>query len=100
MPIPIGIKLAADIEVLERSRSGNPFRARVRWTDPVTKTRPSKSETFGTEEQAQQWIDRLVRLSARDVDPIRACVTLAQYSADNMELALKGRARVHVAAEQ
>ncbi|MGW4246726.1 tyrosine-type recombinase/integrase [Nocardia sp. NPDC004722] len=88
--IPIGIKLTTDIEVLQRAGSGNPFRARVRWTDPVTKDRPSKSETFETRELAQAWLDRLIRLSARDIDPVRACVTLTQYGTDNMDLALKG----------
>lgn len=88
--IPIGIRLTTDIEVLTRARSGNPFRARVRWTDRATGNRPSKSETFESRELAQDWLDRLVRLSARDIDPMRACVTLTQYGTDNMDLALRG----------
>ncbi|MFJ4649704.1 tyrosine-type recombinase/integrase [Nocardia sp. NPDC088792] len=88
--MPIGIKLTSDIEVLERAGSGNPFRARVRWTDPETKARPSKSATFETEGQAQVWIDRLVRLAARDIDPIRASISLLQYGTDHMDLALVG----------
>ncbi|WP_040816268.1 tyrosine-type recombinase/integrase [Nocardia concava] len=87
---PIGIKLSTDIEVLHRAKSGKPFRARVRWTDPHTGDRPSKSETFATEEQAQVWIDRLVRASARGLDPFQATASLLQYGTENMDLALRG----------
>ena len=38
---PVGVSLSADIEY--RPTRPEPYRARVRWTDPATKRRKSKS---------------------------------------------------------
>jgi hypothetical protein len=46
-----------------------PFRARVRWIDPATKRPASKSESFGTVEQAQDWIDDMIRAAQGGLDP-------------------------------
>jgi hypothetical protein len=87
--IPVGVRLSSDIE--ERSDYGRrPFKARVRWTDPVTKKRPSLSEPFESREEAEAWIARLVRFAAQGVDPKTATMTLAEYGAANMDLALRG----------
>ncbi|MGX1773769.1 hypothetical protein ACWIGW_16780 [Nocardia brasiliensis] len=88
--IPLGIKLTADIEKLDRRRSSKTFRARVRWTNPLTKQRDSKSEAFETEDLAQAWIDQMKELARRGLDPIRANVTLLDYGEANMALALTG----------
>lgn len=88
--VPLGIKLTVDIEKLERRRSGKPFRARLRWTNPLTKQRDSKSEVFETEDLAQDWIDRMKELARRGLDPISANVTLLDYGEANMSLALSG----------
>ncbi|MFI6996215.1 tyrosine-type recombinase/integrase [Nocardia sp. NPDC050175] len=87
---PIGIKLTPDIETLQTKRGGKPFRARLRWHDPATKERRSKSESFETRELAQDWIDRMRRLSERGLDPRKANISLADYGTANLELALKG----------
>ncbi len=88
--VPIGIKLSTDIEVLERARSGNPFRARTRWTNPSTRNRDTKSETFPTRDQAEDWLARMSVLAARGITPIDASVTLEEYGKKNIELALNG----------
>ncbi|MCP2288758.1 hypothetical protein [Nocardia amikacinitolerans] len=87
--IPVGVRLSVDIE--ERSDYGRrPFKARVRWTDPVTKKRPSVSEPFETREEAEAWITRLERQAAQGIDPKTATMRLADYGEANMELALRG----------
>lgn len=88
--IPLGIKPTVDIEKLERRRSGKPFRTRLRWTNPLTKQRDSKSEVFETEDLAQAWIDKMKELARRGLDPISANVTLLDYGTANMSLALAG----------
>jgi hypothetical protein len=47
---PVGVTLSADVEHRPDRRA--PFRARVRWVDPATKRRQSKSEAFETEQAA------------------------------------------------
>ncbi len=87
--IPVGVRLSSDIE--ERPDYGRrPFKARVRWTDPVTKKRPSVSEPFETREEAEAWIARLERKAAQGIDPKTATMRLADYGGANMELALRG----------
>ncbi len=87
--IPVGVRLSSDIE--ERPDYGRrPFKARVRWTDPVTKKRPSVSEPFETREEAEAWIARLERKAAQGIDPKTATMRLADYGEANMELALRG----------
>ena len=56
---PTGVSLSADVE--QRPDRRAPFRARVRWIDPVTKRRVSRSEAFDTEEGAVNWIAGLQR---------------------------------------
>lgn len=87
---PLGIKLSHDIEIRQTRKGGNPFRARLRWTDPIAKERRSKSESFPTRELAEDWIDRMVRLSERGIDPVYANTSLADYGEVSMALALKG----------
>ncbi|MFF0527777.1 tyrosine-type recombinase/integrase [Nocardia amikacinitolerans] len=84
---PLGVELRTDIEVRDRAK---PFRARVRWIDPATKKRPSVSESFGTREDAEAWLDRVRQAAARGVDPKMATATLAVYGAANLERALRG----------
>ncbi|MGW0247588.1 tyrosine-type recombinase/integrase [Nocardia goodfellowii] len=85
--MPLGVEIRADIE--ERDRA-TPFRARVRWTDPVTKRRVSKSEAFLTREEAEQWIDRIRRAAARGVDPVTATATLKDYGKAHWDTAMRG----------
>ena len=72
--LPLGLSLSSDIEV--RTDRATPFRARVRWVDPVTKKRSSKSEAFETRDAAVDWVTRMGRAAARGVDPNIATTTL------------------------
>ena len=86
--LPLGAKLSADIE--HRPDRPKPYRARVRWIDPATGGRPSKSEAFATESAAQGWIDTLQRLANDGVTPVTATMTLAEYGESVMDLATRG----------
>ena len=85
---PIGVSLSADIEY--RDGRALPYRARVRWMNPSTKKRLSKSEQFATEDEAIAWIDGMKHAAAGGIDPAMATMTLADYGEANMELALRG----------
>ena len=47
---PVGVTLSADIE--HRPDRPEPYRARVRWIDPATKRRKSKSQACSSEQAA------------------------------------------------
>ncbi|GGN04181.1 integrase [Lentzea pudingi] len=86
---PIGVKLSVDIEHLPDRPT--PYRARVRWTDPVTAQRSSRSHSCGTEDEAVAWIEGMQRAAAGGVDPNAAMMTLAEYGTpDVLKLALRG----------
>ncbi|WP_309111649.1 site-specific integrase [Saccharothrix sp.] len=85
---PIGVSLSTDIEYLPDRPT--PFRARVRWTDPETGKRPSRSHSCESEEEAAEWIDAMKRAAAGGIDPNQASMTLAEYGNANMALALRG----------
>jgi len=70
---PVGVPLSADVEY--RADRRQPYRARVRWVDPVTKRRRSRSESFGTSEAAQDWVDAMRRVARGGVDPVAATMT-------------------------
>src|SRR4051812_32778073 len=74
---PIGVSLSADVEF--REGRPKPYRARARWVDPVTRQRPSKSESFATPEAAQAWIDAMHQAARGGVDPTAANLRLADY---------------------
>jgi hypothetical protein len=86
--VPVGTTLNSDIEY--RADRPSPYRARIRWSDPETGKRPSKSASFDTEHAAQAWIARLVRLARSGVHPDRATMPLAEYGESVMSLALRG----------
>lgn len=86
--LPLGVSLSVDIE--ERTNRAAPFRARVRWIDPATKSRSSKSASFVTRDAAVDWTTRMERAAAHGVDPNLATTTLSEYGTTNMALALRG----------
>lgn len=89
--LPIGLSLAMDIEFRPGSSGdGDGYRARVRWRDKETGKRPSRSETFKTEPEAQAWLDDLRVLAESGVDPATATKSLADYGKAVMDLALRG----------
>lgn len=85
---PIGVKLSVDVEY--RAGFPNPYRARVRWFDPQTKGRKSRSEMLPTEDDAQAWIARMQRAARRGIDPSTATMTIAEYGEQNWDLAMRG----------
>jgi integrase len=85
---PIGVSLSADVEI--RDGRPRPYRARVRWIDPSTRRRPSKSESFATPEAAQAWIDAMHQAARGGVDPTAANLRLAEYGEAVRHLALRG----------
>lgn len=70
---PLGVKLATSIE----SR-GNGYLARVRWTDPHTKKRPSRSEFVATPEEAETFFDKLRQATETGTDTL---ITFSDYVA-------------------
>ncbi|MFF0148600.1 site-specific recombinase XerD [Amycolatopsis sulphurea] len=86
--LPLGISLSTDIEY--RPDRTMAYRARVRWVDPVTKKRPSKSESFDNSEDAEAWIDGMKRAAAQGIDPHTATMSLVDYGNSNMPMALRG----------
>ncbi|MET7808801.1 tyrosine-type recombinase/integrase [Micromonospora chersina] len=88
---PIGVRLSSDVEL--RPGRDRPYRARVRWTDPTSKRRLSKSATFAGAEEAKAWIDGMASAAQGGVDPLAATKRLAEYGESVMTLALRGLER-------
>jgi integrase len=86
--LPIAVPLSPDIEY--RPDRPLPYRARVRWVNPLTKRRESISDAKLTEDAAQEWIDALTRAAQRGIDPRASTQSLAEYGEANMKLALRG----------
>lgn len=85
---PMGVSLSADIEYLPNRPT--PYRARVRWTDPVSRRRKSLSESHKTRDQAVGWVASLKRAAQGGVDPATATMTLTDYGETSLTLALRG----------
>jgi integrase len=86
--LPLGVSVSADIE--HRPDRPEPYRARVRWIDPATRRRKSKSAAVSTPEHAQAWIETMMRAARGGVDPAVATITLAEYGDAVMSLAIRG----------
>jgi integrase len=54
---PLGAEVQGYVEPREGARLGTRYLARARWTHPVTHKRESASVTFGSQEEAEAWID-------------------------------------------
>lgn len=70
---PLGVKLTTSIE-----NRGNGYLARVRWTDPHTKKRPSRSEFVATPEEAQAFFEKLRQATETGTDTL---ITFTDYVA-------------------
>jgi integrase len=86
--LPIGVQVRSNVEY--RSDRAKPYKARVRWVDPVSKRRASTSESFAEEVDANNWVSRMKRAAAHGVDPLTATMKLEDYGNANMPLALRG----------
>ncbi|MFI7461354.1 tyrosine-type recombinase/integrase [Nonomuraea sp. NPDC049646] len=84
---PVGITLTSDVEVRAGS---NAFRARVRWFDPVTGSRRSKSVALPTQDAATNWIAEMESAARGGVDPGMATMPLTEYGERVMHLAVRG----------
>ncbi|QLY33976.1 site-specific integrase [Nocardia huaxiensis] len=85
--MPLGIQIRGNIEERKRSK---PFLARVRWTNPATKRRDSKSQAFEDRAEAEAWIERIQQAASRGVDPAMATATLKDYGDTNWDIAMRG----------
>ncbi|MFE3195011.1 tyrosine recombinase XerC [Nocardia sp. NPDC059240] len=85
--VPLGVEIRGSIEERKRAK---PFLARVRWTDPVTGKRDSKSQAFEERSEAEAWIERIQNAAARGVDPKMATATLKDYGDAVWDLAMRG----------
>jgi integrase len=85
---PLAVSLSADIAY--RADRPEPYRARVRWIDPATKRRKSKSQACSSEQAALDWIEAIRRIAQAGIDPETASMTLATYGDSVMPLALRG----------
>lgn len=88
LTIPLGVSVRSAIEY--RTNRPTPYKARVRWVDPVTKKRPWLSSSFDTEEEAQAWIERMRQAAERGLNPRLAVMSLVEYGTANMALAMRG----------
>lgn len=68
---PVGVRLSTDIETRAYG-----FRARVRWTDPITKRRDTRSTVVKTMEEVDEFFAQMQRASQSQVDP---SLTLSAY---------------------
>jgi hypothetical protein len=83
--LPVGVSVSEDIEP-----RGSRYRARLRWVDPATRRRVSRSFTTSDLPAAQAWIDELRRALLAGVDLVTATMTLEQYGEAVTPLALRG----------
>ena len=72
---PLGVRLTVDIEEYAGA-TGASYRARVRWTHPVTHHREGVKRAFRTPEEAQSWVESMHQTAKTGVDSRQ---TLAQY---------------------
>ncbi|UGQ10900.1 site-specific integrase [Yinghuangia sp. ASG 101] len=86
--LPLGVPLSTGIEY--RPAYPKPYRARVRWTDPATGQRASRSESFTLEDEAKAWIERILKSAARGVTAAAATMPLAEYGEAVWDLAMRG----------
>lgn len=89
--LPLSVSIKSDVEY--RAGRPKPYKARVRWTDPATGNRRSKSHSTETPEQAQEWIDGMIHAANGGINPAAATQRLAEYGADVMPLAIRGLER-------
>ncbi|MFJ9371614.1 site-specific integrase [Nocardia sp. NPDC101769] len=85
--MPLGVQIRGSLEERKRAK---PFLARVRWTDPATGKRDSKSQAFEDRAEAEDWIERIQQAAARGVDPKTATATLKDYGDANWDIAMRG----------
>ncbi len=88
---PLTVSVKSDVEY--RAGRPKPYKARVRWTDPATGDRRSKSHSTATPKDAQEWIDGMTRAANGGLNPAAATQRLAEYGTDVMPLATRGLER-------
>lgn len=79
---PIGVRLTHDIA----NRYGR-FRARIRWTDPLSRERRSYSATFDREGEARIFLEQLESRTHIATDPL---ISLADYIVEIRDRYLRG----------
>lgn len=69
---PFGTRFDTDIQL-----RGSRFRARVRWTEPITRQRRSRSITVGSEAEAENFFELMSSSCGQLWDPL---ITLSDYA--------------------
>lgn len=72
---------------LDTLRRGSKIRARVRWTDPSSRQRRSRSVTVDDDVAAQEFFELMRTSSNRDIDPF---ITLSDYACSIGDRFLRG----------
>ncbi len=72
---PLGVRLTVDVEEVSRVK-GTVYKARVRWTHPVTHHREGTKRVFDSRSEADAWLRRMQTTADTGVDPGR---TLSDY---------------------
>jgi len=86
--LPVGVPVRSDIEW--RGGRENPYRVRVRWNDPATGRRVSRSRAVATEAAGEAWIADLKKAAGGGIDPAMATMNLSEYGSNVMSLATRG----------
>ena len=74
---PLGVRLTVDVETVQRAK-GPVYKARVRWTHPVTHHREGTKRVFDTGAEVDDWLRRMQTTADTGVDPGQ---TLGDYVA-------------------
>jgi hypothetical protein len=72
---PLGVRLTVDVEAVSRVK-GTVYKARVRWTHPVTHHREGTRRVFDSRGEADAWLRRMQTTADTGVDPGQ---TLSDY---------------------
>lgn len=73
---PLGVRLTLDVEEVRRVK-GTVYKARVRWTHPVTHHREGTKRVFESREEVDAWLTRMLTTADTGVDPGQ---TLSDYA--------------------
>ncbi|MFI1994983.1 tyrosine-type recombinase/integrase [Actinoplanes sp. NPDC020271] len=65
----------------------------MRWIDPTTGDRRSKSQSTETRDEADEWIKSMIQAAQGGIDPAAATQCLAEYGENVMPLATRGLER-------
>lgn len=80
---PVGVKLSPDVE-----RRAYGFRARVRWTDPISKQRQTRSTVVKTMDEVNEFFAQMARAAETGSDPTITLTAFVERIADRWKRGL------------